>query len=213
VGYLRKNVPVGDPDFGEVFVCQCRRRNVAAVARDRLFALSHLDELQSLTFESFKPRGRPGIGERQASSIQVAFNQAKHHAENLSGWLFLQGGPGSGKTHLAAAAANQAVSLGVPTLFLTVPDLLDTLRAAYDSQDTTFERRFEQVRTAQLLVLDDFGTQNASGWAQEKIFQIMNYRYINKLPTIITSNLLLDDIEERIRSRLADARFFLDQEQ
>ncbi|HEY5984142.1 MAG TPA: ATP-binding protein [Anaerolineales bacterium] len=204
IGYLRKDVPVGHPDFGEVFVCVCRRRRVANVVRDRLFALSHLDELRSLTFETFKPHGRPGIGERQANSIQMAYNQARHHAENLNGWLFLQGGPGCGKTHLAAAAANYAVDLGVPTLFLTVPDLLDTLRAAYDSEDTTFERRFEEVRSAQLLVLDDFGTQNASGWAQEKLFQIMNYRYINKLPTIVTSNLLLDEMDERVRSRLAD---------
>lgn len=204
MGYLRKDVPVGDPDFGEVFVCVCRRSKVSNVVRDRLFALSRLDELRLLTFESFKQRGRPGIGERQANSIQMAFNQSRHHAENLKGWLFLQGGPGSGKTHLAAAAANYAVGMGVPTLFLTVPDLLDTLRAAYDSQDTTFEARFDEVREAGLLVLDDFGTQNASGWAQEKLFQIVNYRYINRLPTIVTSNLLLDEIDERIRSRLAD---------
>jgi len=204
VGYLRKDVPVGHPDFGEVFVCVCRKRKVSSVVRDRLFALSHLDELRSLTFESFKPRGQPGIGERQSNSLQVAYNQARHYAENLNGWLFLQGGPGCGKTHLAAAAANYAVGIGVPTLFLTVPDLLDTLRAAYDSEDTTFERRFEEVRNAQLLVLDDFGTQHASGWAREKLFQLMNYRYINKLPTIVTSNLMLSEIDERIRSRLAD---------
>ncbi len=204
VGYLRKDVAVGHPDFGEVFVCVCRRRQVASVARDRLFALSHLDELRSLTFESFKPHGRPGIGERQANSLQVAYNQARHHAEHLNGWLFLQGGAGCGKTHLAAAAANYAVDLGVPTLFLTVPDLLDALRASFDSEDTTFEQRFEEIRNAQLLVLDDFGTQNASGWAREKLFQIMNYRYINKLPTVVTTNLLLGEIDERIRSRLAD---------
>ncbi len=195
---------VGHPDFGEVFVCVCRRRQVASVARDRLFALSHLDELRSLTFESFKPHGRPGIGERQASSLQVAYNQARHHAEHLNGWLFLQGGAGCGKTHLAAAAANYAVDLGVPTLFLTVPDLLDALRASFDSEDTTFEQRFDEIRNAQLLVLDDFGTQNASGWAREKLFQIMNYRYINKLATVVTTNLLLGEIDERIRSRLAD---------
>jgi DNA replication protein DnaC len=94
--------------------------------------------------------------------------------------------------------------MGVPTLFLTVPDLLDTLRFSYDSENTTFEERFDEIRDAPLLVLDDFGTQNATGWAQEKLFQILNYRYINKLPLVVTTNLDLDEIEARIRSRLAD---------
>ena len=51
------------------------------------------------------------------------------------------------------------------------------------SEDVTFEERFEQIRQAPLLVLDDFGTQSATEWAREKLFQILNYRYINRLPT------------------------------
>ena len=204
MGYLRADVPVGHPDFGRLEVCVCRRVNVTNAVRERLFALSHLDELQDLTFESFKARGRKGLGEMQASSLERAFNQAHNYASNLNGWLLLMGGYGCGKTHLAAAVANFAVGMGVPTLFLTVPDLLDTLRFAYNDEDTTFEQRFEEIRTAKLLVLDDFGTQNATGWAQEKLFQIINFRYINKLPTVVTTNLLLDEIEARIRSRLSD---------
>jgi DNA replication protein DnaC len=204
VGYLRADVPVGHPDFGKLQICVCRHAKVTDAVRERLFALSHLDELKDLTFESFKPRGRKGLGELQAGSLEVACNQARHYAQGLNGWLLLQGGYGCGKTHLAAAIANYAVGMGVPTLFLTVPDLLDTLRFAYNDQDTTFEERFDEIRNAKLLVLDDFGTQNATGWAQEKLFQIVNYRYINKLPTVVTTNLALDEIEARLRSRLAD---------
>jgi DNA replication protein DnaC len=204
VGYLRADVPVGHAEFGKLEICVCRRARVTDSVRERLFAISHLDELKELTFESFKTRGHKGVGEIQAHSIERAFNQAQHYSQNLNGWMLLQGGYGCGKTHLAAAIANFAVSMGVPTLFLTVPDLLDALRFSYNSEDTTFEERFDQIRNAQLLVLDDFGTQNATGWAQEKLFQIINYRYINKLSTVITTNLLLDEIEARIRSRLSD---------
>jgi len=204
VGYLRADVPVGHPDFGKLEVCVCRRANITHSVREHLFALSHLDELKDLTFESFDPRGRKGLAEMQANSLERAFNYARHYAQDLNGWLLLQGSYGCGKTHLAAAVANYAVSMGVPTLFLTVPDLLDTLRFAYNDEDTTFEQRFDEIRNAKLLVLDDFGTQNATGWAQEKLFQIVNYRYINKLSTVVTTNLALDEIEARIRSRLAD---------
>jgi len=201
---LRTDVPVGHPNFGRLEICVCRQRDVSQQVRERLYSLSRLDELKELTFDTFQPRGRQGQGEMQASSLEIAFNQSYHYAKTLNGWLLLQGGFGCGKTHLAAAIANYAVEMGVPTLFLTVPDLLDMLRFSYDSEDTTFENRFNEIRNASLLVLDDFGTQNATGWAQEKLFQILNYRYINKLPLVITTNLSLDEIEARIRSRLAD---------
>ena len=204
MGYLRADVEPGHPDFGKLEICICRRRDVAESVRERLFSLSHLDELSGLTFETFQSRGRKGLGDMQAQSLEWAFNHAKQYAGNLKGWLLLQGPYGCGKTHLAAAIANFAVEMGVPTLFLTVPDLLDMLRFSYDAVDTTFEQRFDEIRTASLLVLDDFGTQNATGWAQEKLFQIVNYRYINKMPVVVTTNLALDEIEARLRSRLAD---------
>jgi DNA replication protein DnaC len=204
IGYLRIDRNLGDPDFGRVQVCVCRQVDVEERMRQRLFSLSRLDELKEYTFDNFNPQGRVGIGGQQRQSLERAFTQAEAYADVLSGWLFLKGGYGCGKTHLAAAIANAAVEAGVPTLFLTVPDLLDQLRYAYGSEDVTFEDRFEQVRTAPLLVLDDFGTQSATAWAREKLFQILNYRYINQVPTVITTNLMLEEIEGRMRSRLSD---------
>ncbi|MBI4770266.1 MAG: ATP-binding protein [Chloroflexi bacterium] len=204
VGYLREDLPPGHPHFGELQICVCRQANVRAQMRERLFSLSNLDQLQKLTFETFEPRGRIGLGQQQQASLEVATNQARNFAGNLQGWLLLQGGYGCGKTHLAAAIANFASEMGVPCLFITVPDLLDSLRSAYGAQDVTFEERFEEIRRCPLLVLDDFGTQNATEWAQEKLFQILNYRYINRLPLVVTTNLALEEIEGRMRSRLED---------
>lgn len=203
-GYLRVDVPVGHPSFGKLEICSCRRQSLANNTRERLFSLSHLDELKKLTFDTFEPSGRMGLGKIQADSLRLAHNQAQEYARSLNGWLVLQGGYGCGKTHLAASIANFAVSIGVPTLFLTVPDLLDNLRFSYGSEEATFEDRFNEIRNASLLILDDFGTQNATAWAQEKLFQIINYRYINKLPLVMTTNLSLGDIESRIRSRIQD---------
>ncbi len=201
---MRADVEVTHPDFGKLQICTCRNRDVAEHVRERLFSMSNLDELKELTFESFLPRGRKGLGDLHATSIEMAFNQSRVYAQSMNGWLLLQGSYGCGKTHLAAAIANFAVGMGVPTLFLTVPDLLDMLRFAYGATDTTFEERFDEIRNAKLLILDDFGTQNATAWAQEKLFQIINYRYINKLPLVVTTNLSLTEIEARIRSRLQD---------
>jgi DNA replication protein DnaC len=204
LGYLRVDVPLGDPEFGNIRICKCRQAQVSQQIHKRLYSLSNLDELSHLTFDNFEPRGLFGLKEYQADSIELAYNHALQFAQSLKGWLYIEGNYGSGKTHLAAAIANYVVDLGVPTLFLTVPDLLDTLRFSYDDPDTTFEQRFEEIRQISLLILDDFGTQNATSWSQEKLFQIVNYRYVNQLPLVVTTNQALEEVEGRIASRLLD---------
>lgn len=205
IGFVGRDVPYGHPDFGKMTICVCRAGELAEARQKQLYELSKLGALREKNFENFQPRGRVGLAAQQADSLEQAYNSAVHFAGTLRGWLLLLGRFGSGKTHLAAAIANKAVSLGMETLFLTVPDLLDWLRFSYsDDSSSSFEERFEHIREVPLLVLDDFGTQNATAWAQEKLFQILNYRYINQLATVITSNNALNSFEGRIRSRLMD---------
>ncbi len=174
------------------------------MAHDRLYRLSNLEAFKHLDFDSFSTQGRTGLGEEQISSLLMAHHTARQFAQTLNGWLLLMGTYGCGKTHLAAAIANFAVQMGVPTLFLTVPDLLDWLRFSYGNTETSFETRFDEIRNIRLLVLDDLGTQNATAWAQEKLFQIINHRYVNRLPLVLTTNQSLEEVEGRIRSRLRD---------
>ncbi len=204
IGYLRRDLPVDHPEFGKIVSCTCRSEAITQSARTRLFRMSSLEALKNLRFENFEKRGRVGLGKLQADSLEHAYNQAYHFAQNRNGWLLMVGRYGCGKTHLAAAIANHAIESGTQALFLTVPDLLDWLRYAYSGAEMSFEERFEEIRETPLLILDDFGTQNATAWAQEKIYQIMNHRYVNQLPTVVTSNLPVNEFEGRIRSRLQD---------
>jgi DNA replication protein DnaC len=171
---------------------------------DRLRSMSNVEHLTHLTFDTFRPEGY-GLPPDQASSLRLAFGLAEQFAEAPEGWLVLFGGYGSGKTHLAAAIANRALERGYPVLFVVVPDLLDHLRSAFGpSSLARFDERFEDVRNAPLLILDDLGTQSGTAWAQEKLFQLLNHRYMAKLPTVITSNQSPEEIDLRIRSRMED---------
>ncbi len=204
VGYLRRDLPVGHPDFGKLVPCICKQNETNLAAKEKLYRMSNLEVFKEMTFSSFSVQGRLGLADEQIRSLQYALSQAQQFAGSPRGWLVLMGSYGCGKTHLAAAVANACVEFGMNTIFLTVPDLLDWLRFSYDAPDTSFEERFDELRNAGLLVLDDLGAQNSTKWAVEKLFQIVDYRYARKLPTVVTTNLDLEDLDDRIRSRLQD---------
>jgi len=204
LGYVRADVPVGHPDFGTLIPCTCRLVEMAARRIEALRAVGDLQALARMTFETFNPEGHSLPPDKQAN-LRWAYEEARVFAENPTGWLVLKGGYGCGKTHLAAAIANRCVERGQPVLFITVPDLLDHLRATYaPTSSIAYGTRFEEVRTVPVLILDDLGTESSTPWALEKLFQILNYRYNAHLPTVITTNHELEEISLRLRSRLVD---------
>jgi len=204
MGYVRLDVPIDHPDFGKLFPCTCRAREIQAQRSETLKLSSNLATLERFTFKMFRPEGH-GLSPELQTNLRGAYETAMAYAQHPKGWLLLRGGYGCGKTHLAAAIANAALDKGLPVIFVTVPDLLDYLRAAYAPTSlTSYDQRFEEVRTAPLLILDDLGTEHATSWALEKLFQLLNYRYMADLPTVITTNRDLEDMEPRLRSRLGD---------
>jgi DNA replication protein DnaC len=203
-GYLRQDVPVDHPDFGKILPCECRLRERENKRLNELRAISNMDKMARFTFDKFVPEGY-GLTEERRRNLRVAYEMAYNFANQPEGWLILLGGYGCGKTHLAAAIANHVINQGKPALFVVVPDLLDHLRAAFSpNSTTTLDQRFEEIRTASLLILDDLGAHSSTPWAQEKLFQLFNYRYNAQLPTVVTSNHELEEIDVRIRSRIVD---------
>jgi DNA replication protein DnaC len=204
LGYVREDVPVDHPHFGKLFACRCKLAELEQRRLAHLRSLSNLGQLSHMTFETWVHE-RYRLPEKKLHSLEYAFSVAERYAQNPEGWLIFLGQYGCGKTHLAAAIANRCLEAGRPVLFVVVPDLLDHLRATYSpSSPVRYDERFDEVRSAPLLILDDLGTQNATPWAGEKLYQILNHRYNARLPTIVTSNQRLDEIDLRIRSRLVD---------
>lgn len=198
-GYVRANVEYGHPNFGKALLCECR---VAAKKRQRQEELL-LDSgimlfgmFEEASFKTFK---------RTLSGVATAYDAALQFADNPTGWLVLVGPCGSGKTHLAVSITRQCIEMGNMVMIRTVPDLLRTLRAGYDNHE--YDARFEEMCQIDILILDDYGTQNDTGWVNEQLFQLLNYRYNHKLATVITANpegLLASD--HRLHSRMSDRR-------
>jgi DNA replication protein DnaC len=196
-GYVRLDVPLGDPAFGKPVPCACKERQIEERRRGDLRRLSSLDPFFDKTFDAFDP---------SIQGVREAFEAARTFAADPEGWLVLSGPHGVGKTHLAAAIANYHLAQGNAVFFSIVPDLLDHLRAAFaPSSELPYDELFDKIREAGLLVLDDLGAENSTAWATEKLFQLINYRYNFRMPTVITTNArLATQMDDRIRSRLSD---------
>jgi DNA replication protein DnaC len=192
----RFRVRISDPEFGRV----CHVQTPTSAALERLGAAP------PLTFDEFEPEGRCVDG-RQKESLRDAYEAAVEFSQQPEGWLILLGTLGSGKTHLAAAIASAVLEQNRAATFVSVPDLLDHLRSTFapDSK-VTYDELFETIRTAPLLILDDLGTQSSTAWAQEKLYQLFNHRYNARLPTVVTTNLSLEQLDPRLSSRLSDAK-------
>ncbi len=167
---------------------------------------SNLSYYLDMTFDSFDVHNNANPEEK--NNLEKGLRIARSYAEDPAGWLLLLGPYGTGKTHLAAAIAqHRQYDMGEEVRFLTVPDLLDYLRVTYDPDiKSSFDKRFQAIRNVSFLVLDDLGTENATAWAKEKLFQLLDHRYVARLPTVITTAKKLEKIDERIASRVLDER-------
>jgi DNA replication protein DnaC len=203
-GFLLRDVPYGHPDFGRLIPCRCTEARIALDRTRSLHGLSNLGGLERMTFDAFLPDGI-SLPDSVSRALHRAYEICLEYAKRPRGWLVLLGGYGAGKTHLAAAVTNYNIEMGRAAMFVVVPDLLDHLRAAFGpSSESGIDERLETIRETPLLVLDDLGAHHSTPWAQEKLFQILNHRYNGRLPTVITTNQRLEELDPRIGSRLSD---------
>ena len=123
--------------------------------------------------------------------------------------LFLMTGEkGAGKTHLAAAVLRRIFEEhGKRGQFWPVIDLLDRYRATFDSERATetVEAIDQELRRAEVLVLDDFGANKATEWVEERLFRVVDERYRDMRPLVVTSNVGLLGLPDRVKSRFTDA--------
>jgi DNA replication protein DnaC len=121
-------------------------------------------------------------------------------------WLALLGSLGSGKTSLAVCAYKEArMRHGDRAVWWNVAALLEAIKSTFDKDAATDWNPLHIVReTAAFAVLDDLGAERPTEWAQDVIRQILHSRYDRMLPTIVTTNLSLSELEQWVGARAMD---------
>ena len=189
-----------------VVPCECQERVWGVRSSDRIRQYSDLGPLERLTFDTVELGTRDTFSE--PSSFRDAYHAAQRFVTDKQGWLVLCGPSGTGKTHLAAAIGNALVDAGEPVRFVSVPDLLDHLRSAFDpAVGAQYDEIFLQAIEAPILILDDLGAQSSTAWADEKLDQILTHRFNRRLPTLVTTGLQFTELGDRLRTRLGDPYF------
>jgi DNA replication protein DnaC len=208
-GFVHPALDSGKADFSRVVPCRCSKGELKKKRTEYLEKYSNLGSLSEFTFDNLSPKGKLARHSEQSEESRNHFAQifqaAKAFADVPSGWLVFLGPSGSGKTHLACAIANHRLDLGEPAFYISAADLLDHLRSAFSpTSDTTYDALFEQVKNVPLLVLDDLALGSTSSWAKEKLEQLLHYRFNTRLATVMTTDVPLEKIDERLRGHLVD---------
>lgn len=170
----------------------------------RIAELRGLPETKwDVTFESFDLQIAPRMRYASEAARMIALGMWK-------AWCLVLSGPwGTGKTHLAYAAANLRRANGLAYRFITAPELMAQLKNSIDEKRSNLDAYGpeEWVKTyggaKALLIIDDYGSQQDTEWANAQLFTILNQRYDAKLLTLITTNLGARDLDPRVASRCA----------
>ena len=119
----------------------------------------------------------------------------KMKEENIG--FILYGGVGIGKTYLVSCIANKLLEQYVPVIITSSIALLGRYKKAYSDKQAEIVIT-NNLQQADLLIIDDLGVENDTTWAKEKLYEIIDFRYRNAKPTIVTTNLTLEQLQEKL---------------
>ncbi len=137
------------------------------------------------TFPNFR-RDTPGRRKNYDIAKEYADNFTYHQARGDG--LYIEGTNGTGKTHLAAAIALQLISEGIPVICKTSSDLLQDIKKSFDTEGGREHEILGVYKEVDLLIIDDLGKEQCTDWGMSTLYSILNDRYEDMKPTIITTN-------------------------
>lgn len=196
--------------------CDCVRRVMQQLRRKEIEELSSLSisSFDTMQLDYYPNTVDKALGESVRSYMAEVLADLRDYAADFSPAtresLLLVGNAGLGKTHAALAIAGEVLRQNYDVIYVSCPDFFGKLEALHFGTDPGGEEEalFQTACNADLLILDDLGTEFNSSFFLTNLYSLLNNRLGAKLPTIVTTNItdgaLLEKLyTEKISSRLA----------
>jgi DNA replication protein DnaC len=178
--------------------CPCRAARIAG-ARTKSLAGRIPRRYQGVSFD------RPPVSDIARTApdqIRAVRSYVRSIERNLDGGrgLWIQGDVGTGKTTLAMLVSKAALDAGRSVAIYSLPRLLNLLRESMDSEKGMVDF-MDRLTAVDLLHLDDLGAENQTDWVLEQLYSIVNSRYEAERAIVATTNLMPDELAERLGAR------------
>jgi DNA replication protein DnaC len=178
--------------------CGCRAARIAG-ARTRSLAGRIPRRYRGVSFD------RPPVSDLVRTApdqIRSVRRYVRAIEDNLAGGkgLWIQGDVGTGKTTLAMLVSKAALDAGRSVAIYSLPRLLNLLRESMDSQEGKLDF-MDRLTAVDLLHIDDLGAENQTDWVLEQLYSIVNARYEAERAIVATTNLMPDELSERLGAR------------
>lgn len=194
----------GDTGYVDTKMCSCMRRALVE-AGYRSSGISALMRTQS--FENFSADYYSNPAEMKRVCDGLRRYASEFDKDTYKNFLFI-GGTGLGKTHLSTSIAAKVVERGFDVLYVSACSMIadfEAKRFGYrDQKDTVSTERYYK---ADLLIIDDFGTEVANQFTVSCCYDVINTRMISGRSTVINTNLTKKEIKERYGDRITSRLF------
>lgn len=194
-------------------LCKCKKETMQlqeqeAKAREKqdklrqLFTNSLMDKkFSNETFENWDFNK----GSQKMHNLGIKYCERFQEAKKEGLGFLFYGKPGNGKTFLSNCIANRLLSKMNPVICVSINALLERIRKTYskwgqEGEDTILSA----LSMADLLIIDDLGTEQDTDWSRSKIYNIIDNRYRNGLPMIISTNKSIEQLKNMYHERTID---------
>lgn len=184
--------------------CSFQQRRQSLLTRSGLAKRLERANFQDLDLTLYSMNPMEGTQRTIRENAELVFNAAKHFAYNFDGTkdtrgLLIEGHVGSGKSYLMGCIANYLIDRDIEIRYIVYGELIETIKSSFNSKsDTTMESILKELQEVPVLLIDDLGTEHITDFTSSTLYQIIDKRYREERPFIVTSNFSPNELSHQM---------------